>query len=379
MAKNRIGSIWKHTGVKRSALLLCPVSLVAAGAEFHGWVMEKRWRWANLLVLLATVTGLVSTTESVAASTPVKRIYAVYWRGCEESCQGYKDYLSAHMPDAELIIRDADRNQDRLPALLAEARSIKPDLLLSWGTTVTLGLAGTLTQQNDPHYNHDIPQIFTIVADPVGAGIIQSLDDTGRSNLTGTINRVPESVNINAMRTYMPSLKRLGLIYNSNEPNSVLKREELEKLAPQMGVELIALELELDEHGEPRASDIPVKMAQLKKMSADFVYLGSSSFLNEQSALFTSSAIENALPVLSPYESLVREADALMSVSARYYQVGGLAGRMTEQILKEGKMPGDLPVARMTEFAYVVNMAVARKLSLFPSVEILQFAETVNN
>lgn len=68
-----------------------------------------------------------------------------------------------------------------------------------------------------------------------------------------------------------------------------------------------------------------------------------------------------------------------MSVSARYYQVGWLAGQLTGQILKEGKVPGALPVARMTEFAYVVNMAVARKLRLFPSVDILRFAETVNN
>ena len=40
--------------------------------------------------------------------------------------------------------------------------------------------------------------------------------------------------------------------------------------------------------------------------------------------------------------------------------------------------PGDIPVARMTQFAYVINMEVARKLNLYPPVRILQFAETVN-
>lgn len=341
--------------------------------------VKRRWGparlgCAGLLVYLVVMSG-----QAVATEAPAKRIYAVYWRGCEESCLGYQDYLAANLPEAELIIRNADRNKERLPGFLAEARSLGVDLILSWGTTVTLGLAGPFSERHDPRYNQDIPQIFTIVADPVGAGIIQSLEHTGRSNLTGTINRVPESVNINAMRTYLPSFRRLGLIYNSNEPNSVLKRDELERLAPQMDIELIALALELDGQGMPKASDIPVKMAQLKQQSADFVYLGSSSFLNAQSALFTSSAVEHGLPVLSPYESLVSEADALMSVSARYYQVGWLAGQLTGQILKEGKVPGALPVARMTEFAYVVNMAVARKLRLFPSVDILRFAETVNN
>ncbi|MBR9884313.1 MAG: ABC transporter substrate-binding protein [Oceanospirillales bacterium] len=336
-------------------------------------------RWLCLALSCLASVSFIHSAAFADDGMKHPRIYAVYWRGCEESCQGYRDYLEAHMPGAELIIRDAARDRDRLPGFLEEARAFQPDLLLSWGTTVTLALAGTLSDLGNTAFNHELPQIFTLVADPVGAGIIKSLDETGRANLTGTLNRVPEEVNINAMRTYLPSFKRLGLIYNRNERNSVLKKEELEALAPKMGFELVALELALDSSGVPLAADIPDKLTQLKQLDVDFIYLGSSSFLNEQSSVFTSSAVEVGLPVLSPYESQVRESDALMSVSARYYQVGELAGELTLRIIKDGVEPGSLPVARMTEFAYVVNMDVARRLNLFPSVEILQFAETVKN
>ena len=49
-----------------------------------------------------------------------------------------------------------------------------------------------------------------------------------------------------------------------------------------------------------------------------------------------------------------------------------------DKILVDGAVPGDLPIAAMTDFAHVVNMDVARRLNLFPPVAILQVAETVN-
>ena len=46
-------------------------------------------------------------------------------------------------------------------------------------------------------------------------------------------------------------------------------------------------------------------------------------------------------------------------------------------ILKEVTKPGDFPVQSVSKYTYLVNMKVARKLSLYPSVEILQFAQLI--
>ena len=82
--------------------------------------------------------------------------------------------------------------------------------------------------------------------------------------------------------------------------------------------------------------------------------------------------------VLSPYEDNVRSSGALISVSARYFDVGQLAGRQAEKILVENIRPGDLPVARMTNFAIVINLDVAKTLRLLPPLKLLQIAEIVN-
>jgi putative ABC transport system substrate-binding protein len=332
-------------------------------------------REEKMRVLFLATCVLLAMVPSLAAAQ--SKIVMVTWRGCEDACQGFQDYVSEKGLDAEIEIRDAGQDKDAIPGILSESRAEKADLLISWGTTVTRGIAGTLADKNTPPFDHGIPVVFMIVADPVGAGIVESLDHTGRDNVTGTYNRVPEEVNVETIRNYLPDFSRLGLIYNADEENSVLKRDEMAALAGQMGYELIAKELPLDADGEPHADDIGPAMAELKQAGAEFVYLGSSSFLRRNGETFTEQAVANGMPVLSPYEDLVRNASALLSVSSRYYEVGRLAGEQAEKILA-GTPAGELPVARMTNFAIVINMAVAKKLKRFPPLDLLQIAETVD-
>lgn len=74
---------------------------------------------------------------------------------------------------------------------------------------------------------------------------------------------------------------------------------------------------------------------------------------------------------------MVRYDKVLISIAARAKDVGRVAAEQSLRILKDGKKPGDLPLARVTDFAYVVNMKVAQTLNLFPPMELLQIAETV--
>lgn len=326
-------------------------------------------------VLLAAVFAAGIASSAAAAQY---KLMIVTWRGCEDACRGFQDYLTEQGVDAEFVLRDAGRNKDVLAGFADEARADDVDLILTWGTSVTRGIVGTLADVGNPAFDLGIPAVFTIVADPVGSGIVDSLANTGRPDVTGTYNRVPERVNIETIRSYDPQFKRLGLLYNSDEKNSVLKRDEIAALAESMGFELTALELSLGDDGKPMVEDIAPKMAELKSAGVDFVYLGSSSFLRDNGDVTTAAAVDNGIPVLSPYEELVHESQALMSVAARYYEVGRLAGEQAKRILVDGVAPGDLPVLQMTTFAIVINMDVARKLGRFPPIGLLQVAETVN-
>jgi putative ABC transport system substrate-binding protein len=329
------------------------------------------------LLLVLTCSFLWPVPDATSQAKKDFTIYMVFWRGCEEACRGFKEYIVDAGIDAELVIRDANGDKNKLTGFVEEARALDADLVVTWGTSVTRGIAGTLSDQGDPLFINDIPLVFMVVADPVGANVIVSYENTGRTNVTGTRNRVPEAVNINSIRAYFPAFKRLGLLYNTDEHNSVVKMREIEGLAKPMNFELVALELELGADGKPKTESIVARMAELKAARVDFIYLGSSSFLDTNRDIFTRSAVDHGIPVLSPYERMVRNSHALMSIAARYQDVGALAGRQAKSILVEQKKPGDLPVLSVDRYAYVVNMTIARELNMFPSVEILQIAETV--
>jgi len=75
----------------------------------------------------------------------------------------------------------------------------------------------------------------------------------------------------------------------------------------------------------------------------------------------------------------VRDQQALLSVAARYHDIGELAADQALRVLRDGASPGDLPIVRATDFAYVVNMDVAQKLDRIPPFAFLQVAEAVSN
>ena len=153
--------------------------------------------------------------------------------------------------------------------------------------------------------------------------------------------------------------------------------QELSLVAPKLGVELVALEIDPGNSGTPDPALIPVRLRQLKDKGVKWLYVGSSGYLRANGEVFTASAVENGIAVVSPYEDLVHDRHALLSIAASLSDVGRLAADQALKILRDGAKPGDLPVVRATKFSYVVNMTVAKQLGRFPPFSFLQAAEVV--
>ncbi len=310
------------------------------------------------------LAALFASTAAIAGET--KKILGIFYEGCEKTCEGFKAGIAKSGFPAEITIFDVQQDKSRIQDALKLARESKPDLVVTYGTTATLGIIGTLDNLADPKFLTDFPVVFTAVADPFGTRIAESFERSGRDNVTGTFNRVPERVNIETLRQYDRHFTKLGLLYNSNEKNSVLKRDELAKLATEMNFELVALEIDPGNPNTPDPALIEVRIKELAAQKVAWAYLGSSSFLNSNGAAFTASAVENGIGIVSPYEALVREQQALISIAAPRDDVGRLAAQQVLKVLRDGMKPGDLPIKKATKFNYVVNMKVAEKLGRKP-------------
>lgn len=334
-------------------------------------------RLALLLPMIALALALLAPAPALAATTehPPYKVMMVLWRGCEDACRGFRDYLASRNVPVEYLIRHAGTLNLKFPDLVAEARARKVDLVVTWGTTATLGMVGEYDKADPARYLTDIPTLFMIVTDPVAARVVEALDRPGR-NVTGTLVIVPEETQIRAIRSYLP-FRRIGVAYNADEVNAVRSVEKIRAIAAAMDFDVVAKQVPADAAGKPIAASLPGVVGALADEKVDLIYIGSSSFILNNRAAFTRAAVARGVPVAAAGEVPVVEADALLGLVSRYYSVGQLTGTRAEQILVEGRQPADIPVEALSRFSLMVNMEVAHKLGIYPPLGIMNAIEVI--
>ncbi|ADH89482.1 protein of unknown function DUF534 [Ancylobacter novellus DSM 506] len=328
---------------------------------------------ALALMLLAALAPASSAAEP--KSRPPFKVMMVLWRGCEDACRGFQDYLAARHVPVQYFVRHAGTLNLKFPDLVAEARALKVDLVVTWGTTATLGMVGEYDKVDPARHLTDIPTLFMIVTDPVAARVVADLEKPGR-NVTGTLVIVPEETQIRAIRSYLP-VRRIGIAYNEDEVNAVASVEKVRALGQKMDFEVVAKPVPRDDAGKPVASSLPDVVAALAAEKVDLIYIGSSSFILNNRDVFTRAAVEHGVPVAAAGEVPVVESDALLGLVSRYYTVGQLTGTRAEQILVEGRKPEDIPVEALSRFSLIVNMQVAHKLALYPPLLLMNAIEVI--
>lgn len=303
-------------------------------------------------------------------------IHMVVFRGCEEACQGFKTYFEQRQSPVRITVTDIARDRDLLPGIGDRLRDEQPDLVVTWGTAVTQGLLGRRSELGDATALGSIPAMFMIVADPVGADIIESYETISRRAVFGVRNRVPEDVQLRIMFEYFKPSK-LGIVNNLAEVNSVLNTERIKALAPELQVELVVVNYALDNDQNPNVNEIPALLAQLKSAGAEAIYVGSNSFNLQHREAFTHAAVELGLPVFSAYKQMISDGQGLMAVASSYSNVGRLAARQASRFLFEGISPEALSIAQLDRYSVFINMSTAQSLGLYPTIQLVGLAEIV--
>lgn len=319
-----------------------------------------------------------------AAATPLHadfdienpaRIHMVTFRGCEEACTGFRDFFADRELPVEVTVTDIDRDRSLLPGVITKLRAEQPDLVVTWGTSVSTALIGTLEDGSETPLG-DIPVLFMIVADPVRSGLIETYAASGRPTVTGVRNRVPEEAQLRTLFEYFEP-RAIGILSDESEANSLYNIDALLPLAETLGFELITATYSQGPDGDADPAEIPTKIAELAARGAEAIYVGSSSFNLQHAELFTAAALKQGLPVFSAYEQMVSHADALMAVANSYVNVGKLAATQAQSILLDDVAAGDLPIATLDRYSVIINMRVARELELYPPIQLIGIAEIV--
>lgn len=330
-----------------------------------------------LLVLLALLP-----TSSGAAAAPgpspdkVFSIYIATLRGCEEVCEAFRDELVRKGLKVEFTIRSADGRSDRVAQMVTEARRLRPDLIATWGTMVTLGFVGPYDRVDPARHITDIPVVYLYVADPVGSRIVPNDQSSHRPNVAGANIVVPYESQLKAMQAYLP-VKRVGVLYGTDEKNSVVEMERLRLAAQAVGLDLIEEVLPVDQEGVPMIESVPDAIARLAQRDIQAIYHISSTFLRVNADAFCEAALQHRLPVFTYAEPVVRRSGALFSLLNSLKSDGQVVAYQAEQILRYGKAPNALPTLTLTRYSVIINMATAKRLELFPPMLMVKYAELV--
>jgi putative tryptophan/tyrosine transport system substrate-binding protein len=322
----------------------------------------------------ALLLWFVCTVAGAAEQRPYHVLMLLY-RGCEESCQGFQDYFRRQKVPVRFTLRDAEQDKRRIPGFVAEARRLKPDLVLAWGTSVALEAVGPWDAVDPARHITDIPVVFMAVTDPVQSRLVPSLKGSGR-NVAGTLYLLPAAEQLRAARSYL-DFRKLGFLYNPAEANSRVSLEDIRAQASRFGFTVIAETLPLDAAGKPDAKDIPGHIDALATAGVDLLYFSPDSFMNSQRQIVTSAALARHMPVFAAAEAPVLQADALLGVVVRYHRLGQFTARLALRILREQARPADLPIELPRQFSYLINLRVAHLLGRYPPLPLLDVAEIV--
>lgn len=333
----------------------------------------RLFRFISYSFLLALGLSLLSTAH--AASTPSYKIMMLLYRGTTEAEKGFMDYFKKRNLAVEFIIRDAQADNNKIADFVREAKQIRPDLIYTFGTTVTTEVVGLQGDSNRERYIDDIPVVFNIVADPIGAKLVSNLQSSGR-NLTGASHLVPLAAQMKALQS-MRSTQKLGVIYNPLEKNSQLTVHELEKIAPQFKMALQLAPVAAGANNRPDADSLKQTLANLIASKPQWIYIPSDSFLIKNARTVVQAAQAAGIPVFAATEAPIRSDGALAGLVSTYFNVGEFAAYKAEQILLKKATPAQIPIEALHRFTYLINMSAAKKLGVYPPAQVMKIAELI--
>lgn len=218
------------------------------------------------------------------------------------------------------------------------------------GVDLVLGI-GTSVSQAAAKEVKDVPVLFTAVTDPVGAGLVQSMEKPG-ANVTGTTDLHPEAVSrlMEFIKEQVNGVTAVGILANEGEQNTVVNVQKAEEALTALGLKAVKA---------PVTNSSEVKQAAeslIGKVQA--IYVPSDNTVVSGLGAVVSVANENKIPLFVAEKDSVKNG-GVASFGFEYYDLGYTTGKMAVDMLKNGKKPEDTPVQIPESLDLALNVKAA--------------------
>lgn len=199
----------------------------------------------------------------------------------------------------------------------------------------------------------DIPVIFCAVSDPVAAGLVNSMEAPG-NNCTGTSDALDIAGQIQLIKTLQPEIKSLGVLYTTNEANSISQLKTLQAECDKAGIELVS-------QGIGEASELASASAALIPKVDAITNLTDNNVVDNMSVVLE-QADAAGIPIYGSEIEQVKKG-CLASASIDYIALGEKTGKIAIDVLN-GQDAAAYPAVSVTDSFLVVNTDIADKLGI---------------
>ena len=212
----------------------------------------------------------------------------------------------------------------------------------------------------------NIPLVFGAVTDPVSAKLVNSLEKPG-GNITGTSDKWPTNAQFDLLIQLIPTVKRIGVVYNPGETNSEYNIKEVEKVCSLKKLELIKVAVSNTSEVFAAAQSLVGKI--------DAFYVSADNTVITAMDVVIKVSEKNKIPLLPGVSSNV-EQGGFGTLGPNYFDVGVEAAKIADKIIK-GEKPANIPVSTAKKFEYFFNLKSAKATGVVIPNVLLQKATKV--
>ena len=232
--------------------------------------------------------------------------------------------------------------------IIANFAADNVDLMVGVATPVAMAMQSATEDSKTP-------VVFAAVPDPVGAGLVASLEEPG-SNVTGSSDNLDTNSVMNLIFAQNPDAKKIGLLYDVGQDSSTAAIEHAKAYLDDKGVEYV-------ERTATTAEEVALAAQALVSDGVDAVFTPTDNTIMKAELAIYETFADAGIPHYTGADSFALNG-AFLGYGVDYANLGRETADMIASILTEGKDPATTPVITFDNGTATVNTEICEKLGL---------------
>ena len=232
--------------------------------------------------------------------------------------------------------------------IIANFAADNVDLMVGVATPVAMAMQSATEDSKTP-------VVFAAVSDPVGAGLVASLEEPG-SNVTGSSDNLDTNSVMNLIFAQNPDAKKIGLLYDVGQDSSTAAIEHAKAYLDDKGIEYV-------ERTATTAEEVALAAQALVSDGVDAVFTPTDNTIMKAELAIYETFVDAGIPHYTGADSFALNG-AFLGYGVDYANLGRETADMIASILTEGKDPATTPVITFDNGTATVNTEICEKLGL---------------